>query len=69
MSFVSIRDVRFSYAQEGEQPVVNAVDGVSLDIEKGEFIAVIGHNGCGKSTLLKLISGILYPDGGLTAIG
>ena len=68
MSFVSIRDVRFSYAQEGEQPVVNAVDGVSLDIEKGEFIAVIGHNGCGKSTLAKHLNAMLLPDSGSVVI-
>ena len=43
---------------------VKAVDDVSFDIKKGEAVGLIGHNGCGKSTLLKLISGILYPDGG-----
>lgn len=42
----------------------HAVNGVSLDIKKGETVGLIGHNGCGKSTLLKLISKILYPDKG-----
>lgn len=42
----------------------NAVNGVSLKVNKGETIALIGHNGCGKSTLLKLITKILYPDKG-----
>ncbi|PZD96382.1 ABC transporter ATP-binding protein [Paenibacillus sambharensis] len=41
-----------------------AVNNVSLDIKKGETVALIGHNGCGKSTLLKLITKILYPDNG-----
>ncbi|MEK4292880.1 ABC transporter ATP-binding protein [Paenibacillus sp. FSL R5-0914] len=41
-----------------------AVKEVSLDIKKGETVALIGHNGCGKSTLLKLITKILYPDSG-----
>lgn len=41
-----------------------AVKDVSLDIKKGETVALIGHNGCGKSTLLKLITKILYPDSG-----
>lgn len=42
----------------------HAVNNVSLDIAKGETVALIGHNGCGKSTLLKLITKILYPDQG-----
>ncbi|MGG3284307.1 ABC transporter ATP-binding protein [Paenibacillus solani] len=42
----------------------HAVNNVSLDIARGETVALIGHNGCGKSTLLKLITKILYPDQG-----
>ena len=38
--------------------------GVTLEIEKGEVIGLVGHNGCGKSTLLKLITKIIYPDKG-----
>lgn len=41
-----------------------AINGISLEIKKGETVGLIGHNGCGKSTLLKLISKILYPDKG-----
>lgn len=65
MSFISIRDLCFSYddVEEGK-PIINAVDGVSLDIEKGEFVAVIGHNGCGKSTLAKHLNAMLLPDSG-----
>ena len=65
MSFISIRDLCFSYddAEEGK-PIINAVDGVSLDIEKGEFVTVIGHNGCGKSTLAKHLNAMLLPDSG-----
>ncbi len=40
------------------------LDGISLTVEQGEAIGLVGKNGCGKSTLLKLMSRILYPDGG-----
>ena len=52
MKFISIQNIFFSYMSEDEgQPIVNAVDGVSLEIEKGEFVALLGHNGCGKSNI------------------
>lgn len=55
----------FSYMSEDEgQPIVNAVDGVSLEIEKGEFVALLGHNGCGKSTVAKHLNAMLVPDKG-----
>ena len=65
MIFISIQDVYFSYDDPSENPnAPNAVDGVSLEIEKGEFVAVIGHNGCGKSTLAKHLNAMLLPDRG-----
>jgi putative spermidine/putrescine transport system ATP-binding protein len=41
-----------------------AVDGVSLDVEQGEFIALLGPSGCGKTTVMRMISGIVAPDQG-----
>ena len=65
MEFISIQDVYFSYGDPSEDPnAPNAVDGVSLEIRKGEFVAVIGHNGCGKSTLAKHLNAMLLPDSG-----
>lgn len=69
MSFISIRNVFFSYDEYEEGKLVqNAVDGVSLDVESGEFVAVIGHNGCGKSTLAKHLNAMLLPDRGSVII-
>ena len=46
MSFISLDNISFSYSDiESGQPYKNAVDGVSLNIEKGEFVALLGHNG------------------------
>jgi iron complex transport system ATP-binding protein len=58
MERINIRDVSFSY---DSQPVLARA---SLDIERGERLAVLGPNGAGKTTLLKLIAGVLAPSAG-----
>lgn len=65
MKFISAQNVCFSYSEiEDGKKAVNAVDGVSLDINKGEFVALLGHNGCGKSTMAKHFNALLVPDSG-----
>ena len=60
---IEAQDLRFTYTNaEGVTPIV--LDGVSLDIEEGSFVAVLGHNGSGKSTLAKHLNAILLPTGG-----
>ena len=54
MSLIEVRNVTFAYNESH-----NAVDNVSFDIRKGDYVTVIGHNGSGKSTLAKLIAGLL----------
>ena len=63
-TIIETKDLRFSYsdAEEGVNPVV--LDGVTLAIEEGTFVAVLGHNGSGKSTLAKHLNAILLPSGG-----
>lgn len=46
------------------EEVIHAVSGVDLDVEAGQFIAILGHNGSGKSTLAKQINALLVPTGG-----
>lgn len=54
MSLIEVKDLYFRYNSEDR-----AVNGVSLSIEKGEFVCILGHNGSGKSTLAKLLVGLL----------
>ena len=62
-TIIQTQDLRFSYTTaEGVAPIV--LDGVSLDIAEGSFVAVLGHNGSGKSTLAKHFNAILLPTGG-----
>ena len=60
--FIKIENVSFKYDDDSAE--VPALSNLSLDIKRGEFIAVIGHNGSGKSTLAKLLSMIIFPTGG-----
>ncbi len=50
--------------RRGGRDIFNALKGVSLDVERGEFFGIVGRNGSGKSTLLKCIAGIYVPDSG-----
>ena len=60
MEIIRAENLRFTY-EGAETP---AVDGVSLSIKKGEWIAVVGHNGSGKSTFIKLLNGLFLPSEG-----
>lgn len=62
MAFVTIRDLVKHY-QKGDQ-TIKPLDGVSLDVEKGEFISLMGSSGTGKSTLLNAVASIDRPDSG-----
>ncbi len=66
-SLISVQDVRFSYTTDdgGEQEVLQ---GISLEICRGEMIAVLGHNGSGKSTLAKLLNAVLLPNAGQVVV-
>lgn len=63
MSLLEVKNVRFSYESENVN-VKEALCGVDLSVEAGEFVALLGHNGCGKSTMAKLFNGMLVPTSG-----
>ncbi|MCD7805026.1 MAG: energy-coupling factor transporter ATPase [Oscillospiraceae bacterium] len=71
MSFIDIDNVKFTYTTEDDNGNVEkneVLHGLSLSIEKGEFVAVLGHNGSGKSTLAKLLNAINLPDSGKVTV-
>lgn len=55
MNVLEIKDLSFTYPG-GEEPTLNHVQ---LEIEKGDFVAIVGNNGCGKSTLCKVMNGLI----------
>ncbi len=57
-------NLTFSYPTEEGKAAKVALDGVSLSIERGSFVVILGHNGSGKSTLAKTFNAILLPSGG-----
>ncbi len=70
MEIITAENVTFYYEHDEEQQnkIVNAIDGVSLKVKKGEFVALLGHNGCGKSTMAKQLNAMLLPCGGTVYI-
>ena len=68
MGIIKAAKLFYDYVSRNDQDkieeVVHAVSGVDLDVEAGQFIAILGHNGSGKSTLAKQINALLVPTGG-----
>ena len=62
MPLLSLRNISLSYHTKSGQ--TDALAGINLDVERGEFVAVVGPSGCGKTTILSVIAGLLAPTGG-----
>lgn len=64
--YIEFEGVTFGYTDEGEEPKAEdtVIKNLNLSVEKGDFVAVLGHNGCGKSTLAKLCNAIAVPQKG-----
>lgn len=65
-SYIEFKDVSFGYSDDpfNERIEENVIESFDLNIEKGSFVAILGHNGCGKSTIAKLCNGIEIPQKG-----
>ena len=61
---IQTEDLQFAYPAEEGKTAPLALGGVTLSIERGSFVVVLGHNGSGKSTLAKTLNGVLLPCGG-----
>jgi len=67
-AYLSIEDVGITF--QTDKGSFRALDGVSLKVQKGEFISIIGHSGCGKSTILNIVAGLLQAtEGGVLLEG
>lgn len=67
MAFIEISGV--SKVFDARESVLHVLEGVTLSIEQGEFVSIIGFMGCGKSTLLNIVAGLLGADAGEVRIG
>nr|QGT51020.1 energy-coupling factor transporter ATP-binding protein EcfA [uncultured Firmicutes bacterium] len=65
---IQVENLRFSYEDAETAEKKEVLKGVSLTVQRGEFLAVLGHNGSGKSTLAKHLNAILRPSGGRVLI-
>ena len=68
---ISVDNVSYyykSYDEQGNATPSVGVEGVSLELYQGSFVALVGHNGCGKSTLAKLLNGLLLPKSGKVTV-
>lgn len=62
-SFLALEDISVEFPTK--RGTFCALDNINLSIEKGEFVAIIGHSGCGKSTLLNVVAGLVKPSRGV----
>lgn len=63
-SIIDVKNLIFDYKSNDNRPTMRAIDNVSLDVQQGDFVAVIGHNGSGKSTFAKQLNAMLLPTSG-----
>ena len=66
MNILKTRNLTKYYGKE--QLLVKALDGINMEIEQGNFTAIVGRSGSGKSTLLHMLGGLDCPTGGLSLI-
>lgn len=66
-NIIVVKNADYKYRTD-EDTYVHALKGVSLEIKRGEYVAVLGHNGSGKSTLAKLLNALIIPESGSVSV-
>ena len=66
-SKLSLRNIRHVYRNE-DNTETEAIRSIDLDVEEGEFLAIVGASGCGKTTLLDIMCGMIKPTSGTVLI-
>ena len=64
MGYIQAEKVEFSYDGDEGESVKKVLRGISMEIQRGEFVALLGHNGSGKSTMAKMFNAMLLPSQG-----
>ena len=64
---IRVSDLEKTYVTRGRARV-EALAGISLDVDRGEFVTIVGQSGCGKTTLLKILAGLIPRSGGLVSL-
>lgn len=65
---IKLEGVSFSYSDSEDDKKIGIFKDLDLSIEKGSFVAILGHNGSGKSTLSRLLNGMIVPDSGTVTV-
>ena len=69
MCFIDGKNLCYKYGVYGDEKSTNALNDINIKINRGEFVAVLGHNGSGKSTLAKTFNALIIPEGDLVING
>lgn len=73
MKMVEAKNLSHEYIERDEEgnvaKIFNAIENIDIDVIKGQFISILGHNGSGKSTFAKHLNALLYPTEGTLFVG
>lgn len=66
---VVLRDLRMTFGAKRSEPPIHVLDGIDLEVRRGEFVCVVGPSGCGKSTILNILGGFQQATSGEALVG